>query len=122
YITIAFAAFCWVPVVVYLVLRGPYGMTVRRALGTFLAAVGAPAAALGALLGAVGLERAVTMWNDQMALLPWGLSRILGITTYLGIPQSLPEVIALAGAVLTVVGILLAGRRPRLRRTGAPAG
>ena len=46
--------------------------------------------ALGGLLGAVGLEDALTVWNDQMALLPWGMARILGITTFLGIPTDLP--------------------------------
>ena len=38
------------------------------------------------VVAAIGLEAALTAWNDQMALLPWGLSRILGITVYLDIP------------------------------------
>lgn len=62
--------------------------------------------AFGAITGAIGLETAVTIWNDQMALLPWGLSRILGITAYLGIPQSLPEAITVIGNVLTVAGVI----------------
>lgn len=49
----------------------------------------------------------MTMWNDQMALLPWGL---LGITTCLGIPAALPAITAGAGAVLVASGALLAGR------------
>ncbi|MEH1058290.1 hypothetical protein V6U89_24155 [Micromonospora sp. CPCC 206171] len=55
------------------------------------------------------------MWNDQMALLPWGLSRILGITVYLGIPAGLPAYAAVAGAGLTAAGLLLSigrGRQP----------
>ena len=42
-----------------------------------------------------------------MALLPWGLSRILGITVYLGIPTSLPLYAVVFGAVLTMSGGLL---------------
>ena len=56
----------------------------------------------------IGLERALTAWNDQMALLPWGLSRILGITVYLGIPPSSAAVLAVAGAVAAAVGVALA--------------
>ncbi|MFC7485106.1 hypothetical protein ACFQX7_40615 [Luedemannella flava] len=37
------------------------------------------------MVATIGLERALTVWNDQLALLPWGLSRILGITVHLGI-------------------------------------
>ena len=39
------------------------------------------------------------------ALLPWGLSRILGITVYLGIPPELPVALAVVGLVLAVVGL-----------------
>ncbi|MER6592177.1 hypothetical protein ABT214_10045 [Micromonospora purpureochromogenes] len=51
------------------------------------------------------------MWNDQMALLPWGLSRILGITVHLGIPAGLPGYAAVAGAALTAAGLLLSINR-----------
>jgi hypothetical protein len=56
----------------------------------------------------VGLERALTAWNDQVGLLPWGLSRILGITVYLGIPADTAWWAAALGAVVLVVGLLLA--------------
>ena len=39
-----------------------------------LAALGVPLVLLGALVTAMGLERAVTFWNDQMALLLAGLA------------------------------------------------
>ncbi|MET8834154.1 hypothetical protein ABZV78_09585 [Micromonospora sp. NPDC004540] len=54
------------------------------------------------------------MWNDHLALLPWGLSRILGITVYLGIPTGLPGYAPVAGAALAAAGLLLSlghGRR-----------
>ncbi|MPZ80345.1 MAG: hypothetical protein GEV28_08095 [Actinophytocola sp.] len=88
YVTVAFAAFLAVFVTAYAVLRNGYGMTRARAAGRILVATGLPPAALGGLVAVLGLERAMTLWNDQLALLPWGLSRILGITGYLEIPTS----------------------------------
>jgi hypothetical protein len=113
YITIAFAAFGWV------IVAGAWALAIelgaRRALGGVVAAVGAVLAVFGALIGAIGVEAALTAWNDEMGLLPWGLSRILGITVYLDIPVDTAWVAAAAGAVLVVVGMLLAlpGRRRR---------
>jgi Glycosyl hydrolase family 67 C-terminus len=114
YITVAFAAFCWVFAVAFVVLRDGYGLPRRRALGRVLAALGVPLVLLGVLVTALGLERALTFWNDQLALLPWGMARILGITTYLGIPASLPRYVTILGAVLLLAGLALAvpsGRR-----------
>ena len=49
-----------------------------------------------------------------MALLPLGLSRILGITVHLGIPTSIPSYLMVVAAVLGVIGLLCgAGRRTR---------
>ncbi|MEW2443799.1 hypothetical protein [Micromonospora marina] len=111
YLTVAVAAFCWLFVATALVLRGRYGMTRRRAAGLVLAAAGMPLAVLGGLVAWAGAERALTVWNDQMALLPWGLSRILGITVHLGIPTGLPGYAAGAGVVLAAAGLLLSAGR-----------
>ena len=89
----------------------------RRALGSALAGIGLVLALIGGFIAAVGLEQALTVWNDQLGLLPWGLSRILGITTYLEIPSESALVAALAGAVLLAVGVLLA----RVRRLSSAA-
>lgn len=112
YVVVAFAAFGWV------VVAGAWALAVqigaRRATGTVLAAVGAVLAVLGSLIGLVGLEAALTAWNDEMALLPWGLSRILGISVYLDLPADTAWWAAAAGGVLVVAGGLLAlfgGRR-----------
>ena len=51
-----------------------------------LAAVGAGLAIPATVVAAIGLETALSAWNDEMGLLPWGLARILGITVYLEIP------------------------------------
>ncbi|MFB9547366.1 hypothetical protein, partial [Micromonospora sagamiensis] len=84
----------------------------RGAVGLTLTAAGVPLGVLSGLVAVVGLERALTVWNDQLALLPWGLSRILGITVHLGIPAGLPGYAAGAGAALAAAGLLLSlGRR-----------
>ncbi|MBV1849394.1 hypothetical protein [Catellatospora tritici] len=116
YITVAFAAFGWLFVATALVLRTRYGLLRRRAVGTALAAAGTALAALSAMVAAIGLERALTIWNDQLALLPWGLSRILGITVYLGIPTELPVAAMIVGLVLLGAGAVVSvgpSRAPR---------
>ena len=82
----------------------------RRASGT----CGAVLLAVGGLLAAVGLEDALTVWNDQLALLPWGMARILGITTFLGIPPALPVWLVAAGGGLALVAVALALPRRRV--------
>ncbi|WP_345491120.1 hypothetical protein [Actinoplanes octamycinicus] len=73
--------------------------------------------ALGVLLWSAGLEASLTVWNDQTALLPWGLHRILGIVTYLDIPPELPAGITVTGAALTLLG--LAGQLSRSSPTAS---
>jgi hypothetical protein len=121
YITVAFAAFCWLFVAVAVVLRGVYGRVDGRATGATMLAAGLTLALLAGLVTAIGLERALTIWNDQMALLPWGLSRILGITVYLGIPESVPRIATVAGLVLTFAGAFLAWRPGRTTVESAAA-
>ncbi|MDG6102738.1 hypothetical protein [Dactylosporangium aurantiacum] len=121
YVCVAFAAFAWLFVATALVLRDGHRLRRRRVAGTLLVAAGVPLALLGGLVAAVGLERALTVWNDQLALLPWGLSRILGITVYLGIPTGLPAAAAGFGLLLVAVGAALSATtvphpfRPRRR-------
>ncbi|GAB1510198.1 hypothetical protein JCM33774_22400 [Actinophytocola sp. KF-1] len=118
YITVAFAVFLGVFVVAYTALRT--GMGRRAATGRVLVAAGTPLLALGGLVAAIGLEQAMTLWNDQLALLPWGLSRILGITVYLEIPAVLPVVVAGAGAALVLAGAVLSRFRSTPAVSSAP--
>ena len=61
-----------------------------------------------AVVAVIGLEPVLSAWNDQMGLLPWGLARILGLTTYLEIPADTAWWAAAFGAVVCAVGLLLA--------------
>lgn len=108
YLTVAFAAFLWVPVAAVLALRA---LGARLTVAPVLAAAGATVALLGVTLWTAGLESALAAWNDQMALLPWGMHRILGITVFLEIPLWLPELITGVGvALVAVAGVARAGR------------
>ncbi|MGN6220547.1 MAG: hypothetical protein ACTHNQ_13680 [Microbacterium sp.] len=112
YIAVAFALFVWVFVAAGWALSAQVGA--RRATGYVLAAVGAGLLVPAVVIGAAGLEAALTVWNDEMGLLPWGLARILGITTYLDIPAETPWAAAAFALVLLIGGVLLAlpwGRR-----------
>ncbi|MFC8732495.1 hypothetical protein ACFT5B_08550 [Luteimicrobium sp. NPDC057192] len=122
YVTVAFALFCWLFVATFAVLRARYGLTRRRASGAVAVAAGLPLLVGGALVAAVGLEPVLSAWNDQLALLPWGLHRILGLTEYLGIPTALPRWVAIAGAVVIGIAGLLALSRSARDTTGRPAG
>ncbi|GAA5205369.1 hypothetical protein [Microbacterium kyungheense] len=106
YIAVAFALFVWVFVAAGWALSAQVGA--RRATGYVLAAVGAGLLVPSAIVGAIGLEAALTVWNDEMGLLPWGLARILGITTYLDIPAETPWFAASFALVLLIAGVLLA--------------
>ncbi|WP_157421773.1 hypothetical protein [Agromyces sp. Leaf222] len=109
YSTVAFALFAWVIVAAGWALAQSIGA--RRAIGVVTTACGAAIAVIAGLVAIVGLEAALTAWNDQMALLPWGLSRILGITVYLDIPADSAWWAALVGVVVAGLGAVLAGAR-----------
>lgn len=116
YVTVAFAAFCWLFVASWCALRSAYRLSVRDALGAVVGAVGVVLAVGGGVVAAIGLETVLSAWNDQLALLPWGLHRILGLCVYLGIPESLPLGVALVGVAAVAVGTLLRVPLRRVRR------
>ena len=71
-----------------------------------------------------GSSGALTVWNDQVGLLPWGLARILGITVYLGIPADTAWWAAGVGLAVLGVGLVLAlpgGRQRHDQESGAEA-
>ncbi len=113
YVIVSFVLLGWVLACLVWSLAGLVGL--RRASAAGLGVVGATLVGVGGLLVAIGLEDALTIWNDQLALLPWGLSRILGITVYLGIPTSLPWYLVGAGASALVAATVLGTRAPAVR-------
>jgi hypothetical protein len=117
YISLVFAAFLWTFVAAGWALAARLGG--RRATGVVLASVGAGLAVPAAIVAIIGLEQALTVWNDQLGLLPWGLTRILGID--LELPDAAAWWVAAAGAALLAVGLLLALAAPRIVRIGRKA-
>lgn len=97
----------WVLWVVYRALRSVAGRSRLGALGHILAAIGGVLVAAGAVPALMGLEQAITRLNNEMAVLPLGLSLILGITTHLDIPRALPQMMIGMGAALVFVGGLI---------------
>lgn len=106
YVAVAFALFAWLFVAAGWALSSQIGA--RRAVGAVLAGAGVGLAVPASVVALIGLEQALTVWNDEMGLLPWGLARILGITVYLDIPAETAWIAAGVGAVIAVVGVVLA--------------
>ncbi|MEJ1156118.1 hypothetical protein [Microbacterium marmarense] len=115
YICIAFALFGWVFIAGGWALVAQIGA--RRATGAVVAAMGAGLMIPASVVAFVGVETALTVWNDELGLLPWALSRILGITTFLEIPLDSAWWVAGIGAGLFAVGLLLSIHRGEGRQT-----
>ncbi len=116
FVTLNVAASAWMFFLLYAVQRTWLERSVLQALGNLLLAVGAVLLALGLVPALAGLEKTLTAINDEMAVLPLGLSRILGITTHLDIPLELPDYLMAAGGVLLLLGGLLLGVAWSVRR------
>jgi len=107
YVTLSVAANGWLFFVLYVAARTIYKRPALAAIGSPLIALGVPMLVIGAIVALVGLETSVTAFNDEMAILPLGLSKILGITTHLDIPTSLPLYTMALGAVLAGCGWMM---------------
>ena len=60
----------------------------------------------GASVYFIGLENMLTYLNDELLILPGGLSRIMGITTHLDIPLELPLWVFYTGGFCIIIGLL----------------
>jgi|GEM_PF-413978 len=105
FVTFDVVAIGWMLAVLYGALRCQVGRPALAALGQLLAAGGVTLALLGLVPALFGLEQMLTALNDEMVVLPPGLSRILGITVHLDIPLELPVYMLAAGGVLALVGL-----------------
>lgn len=89
---------------VFTVLVGKW--TGRKRLvsaGMVLNVLGIQLVLAGLALKIFGLERSLTALNNELLILPGGLSKIMGITTHLGIPLELPIWILFLGSALVVI-------------------
>lgn len=63
--------------------------------------------AAGLIMHLAGLEESLTALNNELLVLPGGLSKILGITTHLGIPPQLPLWLIWFAATLGGISFLI---------------
>lgn len=108
YGTLAFALFLWVFVAAAWSLIAQ--LCARRAIGAVLCAMGAAVALPALVVGVVGIEHALAVWDDRTGLLPWGLSRILAVTVRIDVPDAAVWWAAVGGLLMWVVGAVLAAR------------
>ncbi|MGJ7442249.1 hypothetical protein [Aquipuribacter sp. MA13-6] len=124
YVVAAVAALLWVLLAPALSgASGPGRPGRLTAVATAAAAAGTALLWLGGLLALVGTERLLTLLNDEMQVVPGGLSRILGLTVHLGVPATLGTSLLLAAAVAwSVALLLLAGAYRSGRPVRPPSG
>jgi len=109
FVTLNVAAIVWMFFVLYAVQRASLDRSVLAGARQSAVGGGRGACVVGLVPTLAGLDATLTAINDEMAVLPLGLSRILGITTHLGIPPELPLYMLAAGVVLLTLGGLLLG-------------
>lgn len=110
-VAVAVALALWLFVAVGWALSVQTG--VRRAWGAVLAAAGAGITASAAAAATMGGGTAVAAPGDELGLLPWGPAWLLELTTPRDVAHAALAVAAAFGAVLCVVGALLAVPRHR---------
>lgn len=87
----------WAYVVLYASGRKLFQQTRASIISIMVIIQGIQLALLGAVSHLATLEKSLTAVNDELAILPGGLSRILGITTHLNIPTDIPMHLFYAG-------------------------
>ena len=109
----------WAYVVLYAAGRKLFQKTRTSAVSVILVIQGVQLTLLGIVSHVATLEKSLTAINDELAVLPGGLSRIMGITTHLDIPTSIPIYLLYAGLGLAGAGFLIRLlARQKIRGTG----
>lgn len=98
------ATILWMVFVLYVSARETLNMPIRAAFGQVLVTIGTPVTAVASLLWVVGLETFATSLNNELVVMPLAMSKTLGITTHMGIPQDLPAKMFQAGLYAVLVG------------------
>jgi len=99
----------WSYVVLYASGRKWFKQTPGTMVSMIVIMEGVQLTLLGVVSHMATLEKSLTAVNDELAVLPGGLSRILGITTHLNIPTDIPVYLIGAGICLTGTGFLFRG-------------
>ena len=90
-----------------LLVRKWSGRSLPGAIAVVLLGLGVRLMVMGTWLQVAGLEKSLTVLNDELLVLPGGLSRIMGITTHLGIPTALPRWIIAVAAATSLLAVIL---------------
>jgi hypothetical protein len=104
FLTLGIAGFLWMLFSLYTVSRNAYKATTLYTFANLCVALGAVLVLNGVVIGVLGLETFLTGINNQMAVLPLSLSKVLGLTTHLNMSPGLPTYGAAFGAILMVGG------------------
>lgn len=93
---------------VYVILGRKWGHRKNSgSIAMVLFALGIQLLLTGLALQFFGLEESLTAMNNELLVLPGGLSKIMGITTHLGIPLELPVWIIFFSAGLVFISLLI---------------
>lgn len=76
--------------------------------GRLAALVGVMLALNGLMWTVFGFETLLTRFNDELLVIPGMTSRVLGITTHLNIPLTIPSSLTVTGIALGAIGYGLA--------------
>ncbi|MES2591562.1 MAG: hypothetical protein V4608_06735 [Bacteroidota bacterium] len=102
----------WTYYALYRSSRKTFKMSRKKSISNLLLIQGLQLIAGALLVLGAGFEKTLTAFNDELIVLPGGLSRILGITTHLNIPVDLPLWILYTGIAITAIGFVLSlGRK-----------
>lgn len=99
-----FAGIFWACLTVQATLTLAFDMGAWAALGGLFFGLGAVLTVGGSIIRVAGLEKSLTALNNEMAILPLSLSKVLGITTHLNIDPNLPIYMVVSGVILLFVG------------------
>ena len=116
-LSLCIACILWICFSLYAVSRKTLGNEAPSAIGMLSISIGAVLGFNGFAAEVIGLEAFVTSLNNEMAILPLSLSKILGMTTHLNIDPDLPIYAIACGAFLVFGGAILLGfgKRARLK-------
>ena len=97
----------WTYVLLFVTGRKIFARTRTDVFSIIFIIQGFQLALLGVVTRVAGLEASLTAVNDELAVLPGGLSRILGITTHLNIPTEIPIYLLSFGIGLVSAGMVM---------------